>query len=147
VFVRSIAHHPNEKASIALFGNRHDRGINHLAATRYVALGLQMLAKTLKQLLNQTGLPAFASVSRNSHNVVPSGGSPRAEPQKPRERQPVAHSILGAVRLSRGSSDWSPPIQADEDRLGEKMLARTPVGLRRSGRNGCRGGITGVGLG
>src|SRR6476660_291314 len=32
-------------AAIALLGNRHDRGINHLAATRNVALGLQMLAK------------------------------------------------------------------------------------------------------
>src|ERR1700759_4781007 len=43
-------------AAIALLGNRHDRGINHLAATRNVALGLQMLAKALKQLFNQTGL-------------------------------------------------------------------------------------------
>src|SRR5450631_2205692 len=43
-------------AAIALLGNRHDRGINHLAATRNVALGLQMLAKALEQLLNQTGL-------------------------------------------------------------------------------------------
>src|SRR5277367_7131008 len=39
-------------AAIALLGNRNDRGINHLAATRNVALGLQMLAKALKQLLN-----------------------------------------------------------------------------------------------
>src|SRR6202521_6131606 len=43
-------------AAIALFGNRHDRGINHLAAARNVALRLQMLAKALEQLLNQTGL-------------------------------------------------------------------------------------------
>jgi hypothetical protein len=38
------------------FGNRHDRGINHLAAARNVALRLQMLAKALEQRLNQTGL-------------------------------------------------------------------------------------------
>ena len=35
-------------AAIALLGNRHDRGINHLAATRNVALGLQMLAKVCR---------------------------------------------------------------------------------------------------
>src|SRR5450830_1169428 len=44
-------------AAITLLGNRHDRGINHLAAARNVALRLQMLAKALEQLLNQTGLP------------------------------------------------------------------------------------------
>src|SRR4029077_18271791 len=43
-------------AAIALLGNRNNRGINHLAAARNVALGLQILAKALKQLLNQTGL-------------------------------------------------------------------------------------------
>src|SRR5580704_9222600 len=32
-------------AAIALFGNWHDRGINHLAAAGNVALRLQMLAK------------------------------------------------------------------------------------------------------
>src|SRR5580692_3300140 len=58
-------------AAIALLGNRHDRGINHLAATRNVALGLQMLAKALTNSFSTR--PAFASVSRNSHNVVPSG--------------------------------------------------------------------------
>jgi hypothetical protein len=43
-------------AAITLLGNRHDCGINHLAAARNVALRLQMLAKALEQLLNQTGL-------------------------------------------------------------------------------------------
>src|SRR5207344_2136911 len=43
-------------AAITLFGNRHDGGINHLAAARNVALRLQMLAKALEQLLNQTCL-------------------------------------------------------------------------------------------
>src|SRR6202790_4521582 len=43
-------------AAIALFGNRHDGGINHLAAARTVALSLQMLAKALEQPLNETGL-------------------------------------------------------------------------------------------
>src|SRR4051812_30729508 len=43
-------------AGISLLGNRNDRRINHLAAARHVALRFQMLAKTLEQLLNQTGL-------------------------------------------------------------------------------------------
>src|SRR5674476_559527 len=43
-------------ATITLFGNRHDRGINHLAAASDVALRFQMLAKTLEQFLDQTGL-------------------------------------------------------------------------------------------
>src|SRR5450755_965988 len=43
-------------AAITLPGNRPDRGITHLAAARNVALRLQMLAKALEQLLNQTGL-------------------------------------------------------------------------------------------
>src|SRR3974390_352001 len=38
-------------AAIALLGNRNDRGINHLAAARNEAFGLQMLAKALKQLV------------------------------------------------------------------------------------------------
>jgi hypothetical protein len=44
-------------AAVTLLGNRHDRGIDHLAAARNVALRLQMLAEVLEQLLNQTGLP------------------------------------------------------------------------------------------
>src|SRR5262249_31887367 len=39
-------------AGISLLGNRNDRGINHLAAARNIALRFQMLAKTLEQLLN-----------------------------------------------------------------------------------------------
>src|ERR1039458_6381685 len=42
-------------AAITLLGNRHDRGINHLAATGNVALRLQMPGKALEQLLDQTG--------------------------------------------------------------------------------------------
>src|ERR1700724_2183340 len=79
-------------AAVALFGNRHDRGINHLAAPRNVALRLQMLAKALEQLLNQTGLRKRLSEQpqrRAVRNAVLD-----AKPQKPRERQPVAHLIL-----------------------------------------------------
>src|SRR6516165_1595840 len=78
-------------AAIVLLGNRYDRGINHLAATRNVALGLQMLAKALKQLFNLTGprkrLPE--QPQRPVRKAVLD-----AEPHKPRERQPIAHLIL-----------------------------------------------------
>src|ERR1700729_916407 len=76
-------------AAIALFGNRNDRGINHLAAPRNVALRLQMLAKALEQLLNQTGFRKRLSEQpqrRAVRNAVLD-----AKPQKSRERQPVAH--------------------------------------------------------
>src|ERR1700693_3577153 len=76
-------------AAIALLGNRHDRGINHLAATRNVALGLQMLAKALEQLLNQPGFRKRLSEQAQSRVVW--NAVLDAEPQKPRERQPVAH--------------------------------------------------------
>src|SRR5208282_4041108 len=44
-------------AAITLLGYRHDRSINHLAATGNVALRFQMPAKALEQLLDQPGLP------------------------------------------------------------------------------------------
>src|SRR5664280_2566209 len=79
-------------ATITLFGNRHDRGINHLAAASDVALRFQMLAKTLEQFLDQTGLRKRLPEQpkrRAVRNAILD-----AEPQKPRERQAVAHLIL-----------------------------------------------------
>jgi hypothetical protein len=57
-----------------------------------------MLAKALEQLLNQTGLPQRLSEQpqrRAVQNAVLD-----AEPQKPRERQAVAHLILDLLILS-----------------------------------------------
>src|SRR3984893_12238210 len=79
-------------AAIALFGNRHDRGVNHLAAARNVALRLQMLAKARNHRPNQPALRKRLSAQpqrRAVRNAVLN-----AKPQKPRERQPVAHLIL-----------------------------------------------------
>src|SRR6202158_5365167 len=42
--------------TITLLGNWNDRRINHLAAASGVALRFQMLAETLEQFLNETGL-------------------------------------------------------------------------------------------
>src|SRR3954469_4892412 len=78
--------------AIPLLGNRNDRGINHLTAARNVAFRFQMLAKALEQLLNQTSLrKRFAEQPqcRAVRNAILD-----AEPQKARERQPVAHLIL-----------------------------------------------------
>ena len=36
--------------TVALLGDRHDRGINHLPTTRHVALGGEVLVKTVEQL-------------------------------------------------------------------------------------------------
>src|SRR5450756_2739765 len=78
--------------AITLLGNRNNRRINHLAAASDVAPRFQMLAKTLEQFLNQTGLrkrlpeqPKRRAVGNAVLDV---------EPQKPRERQAVAHLIL-----------------------------------------------------
>src|SRR6201989_746183 len=57
-------------AAIALFGNRHDRGINHLAAPRNVAFASKAWPTRANTFSTS---PPFPSVSRNSHNVVPSG--------------------------------------------------------------------------
>ena len=55
-FLLRESYREDGKVKKRTLGNRHDRGINHLAATRNVGLGLQMLAKALKQLFNQIGL-------------------------------------------------------------------------------------------
>src|SRR5450759_1841181 len=75
-----------------LLGNRNNRRINHLAAASDVAPRFQMLAKTLEQFLNQTGLrkrlPEQPKRRAGGNAVL------HAEPHKPRERQAVAHLIL-----------------------------------------------------
>ena len=55
---------------VALLGHRHDRGINDLAAAHNIALGLEMLAEALEQLVDQPGL---RQTSRNSQIVLASG--------------------------------------------------------------------------
>src|ERR1700677_1007721 len=74
--------------AITLLGNWNDRRINHLAAASGVALRFQMLAKTLEQFLNETGLSEQPKRRAVGNAILD------AEPQKPRERQPVAHLIL-----------------------------------------------------
>src|ERR1700678_3162172 len=75
--------------AITLLRNWNDRRINHLAAASGLALCFQMLAKTLEQFLNETGLRKRLPEQpkrRPVRNAILD-----AEPQKPRERQPVAH--------------------------------------------------------
>src|SRR5277367_1556690 len=47
-------------AAVALLGHRHDRGINHLAATRNIALRLQMMAQSARTV-SRSGRPSPAS--------------------------------------------------------------------------------------
>src|SRR6202043_4092567 len=104
-------------AAIALFGNRYDRGINHLAAARNVALRLQMLAKALEQLLNQTGL--CKRLSEQPQRRAVRNAVLDAEPQKPRERQPVAHLILDLFvgQIVKRLQHQHPKHHHDVDRL------------------------------
>src|ERR1039458_2350702 len=71
-------------AAITLLGNRHDRGINHLAATGNVALRLQMSAKALEQLLDQPSLPQRLTEQPQRRAV--GNAILNAKPQKPCER-------------------------------------------------------------
>src|SRR5450759_1608100 len=79
-------------AAITLLRDRHDRGINHLAATCNVALRLQMPAKALEQLLNQPSLPQRLTEQPQRRAV--GNAILNAKPQKPCERHAVAHLIL-----------------------------------------------------
>src|ERR1017187_3989484 len=57
-------------AGVALLGHRHDGGVHHLATTCDVALA----SRCRPNCSNSFSIkPAFASFSRNSHSVVPSG--------------------------------------------------------------------------
>src|ERR1022692_1301160 len=78
--------------TITLLGNWNDRRINHLAAASGVALRFQMLAETLEQFLNETGLRKRLPEQPKRRAV--GNAVLDAEPQKPRERQAVAHLIL-----------------------------------------------------
>src|SRR4249920_2661287 len=78
--------------AITLLGYRNDRRINHLAAASGVALRFQMLAKTLEQFLNETGLRK--RLPEQPKRLAVGNAVLDAEPHKPRERQAVAHLIL-----------------------------------------------------
>src|ERR1035441_6661465 len=70
-------------AAITLLGNRHDRGIHHLAATGNVALRLQMPAKALEQLLDQPGF--YQRLTEQPQRRAVGNAILNAKPQKPRE--------------------------------------------------------------
>src|SRR5580704_2134701 len=70
-------------AAVALLGYRHDRGIDHLAATRNVALRLQMPAKELEQSLDQTGLRQ--RLTKQPQRRAIRNAVLEAKPQKSRE--------------------------------------------------------------
>src|SRR6195256_6617075 len=80
---------------VALLGARHNRGVNDLAAARNVALGLEMLAEALKQLVDQPGL-------RQRLAKQPDRGGIRHwvlefQIEKAHERPAVADQVLGLL--------------------------------------------------
>src|SRR3981189_2021785 len=80
---------------VALLGHRHNRGVNDLAAARNVALGLEMLAEALKQLVDQPGLRQRLAKQPNCggirHWVL------EFQIEKAHERPAVADQVLGLL--------------------------------------------------
>ena len=104
-------------AAITLLGNRHDRGINHLAATCNVALRFQMPAKGLEQRLDQAGLPQCLTEQPQRRAI--GNAILNAKPQKPRERHAVAHLILDLLvgKIVERLQHQHPKHHDDIDRL------------------------------
>src|SRR5215813_543611 len=78
--------------TVPLRRHRHNTGVDDLPATRHVALGRKMLVEAVKQLFDQPGLGKLLAEQpkrRGVRNAVLD-----REPQKARERQPVAHLIF-----------------------------------------------------
>src|SRR3982074_292290 len=78
--------------TVALLGDRHYRGVNHLPATRHVAFGGEVLVKAVEQLLNEPGLGKLLAEQPNRRGIR--NAVLDAQPQKSRERQPITHLIL-----------------------------------------------------
>ena len=84
---------------VALLGHRHDRGINDLAAAHNIALGLEMLAEALEQLVDQPGL---RQTSRNSQIVLASGARViefQIEKRMNDKRSRIRYSVCLSERL------------------------------------------------
>src|SRR5271157_4875758 len=79
-------------ARVALLRRRHDTRIHHLPATRNVAPGVEMAVEPVEQLLDQAGLRQLLTEQPQRRAVRDT--VLKAKPEKPRERQPVAHLIL-----------------------------------------------------
>ena len=69
-------------ARVPLSGHRHDGGIDDLSTTSHIAIRAEMPIEAIEQL---SMTPAWASFSRNSHNVVPSGMQSSIPHWKPRK--------------------------------------------------------------
>src|SRR5258706_1669813 len=80
---------------VTLLGHRHNCGVNDLSAARNVALGLEMLAETLKQLVDQPGLrqglPEQPERAGIRHRV------PDLQIEKAHERYAVADQVLSPI--------------------------------------------------
>src|SRR5471032_3256791 len=87
-------------AAVTLARHRHDRGVDHLTAAHDVALGFEILAEPIEQLVDQTCLgQLLAEQPEEPALSLPKGGAIRnaaleAWPEKARERQSVPHLVL-----------------------------------------------------
>src|SRR5262249_32351890 len=78
--------------TVPLRRHPHDTGVDDLPATRHVALGRKMLVEAVEQLLDQPGLGQLLAEQPKPRGVRTAALD--REPQKARERQPVAHLIF-----------------------------------------------------
>ena len=78
--------------TVALPRHRHDRRVDQLATTGDVALGLEMLAKALEQLVDQARSGQLLAEQPQRRAVR--DAALKAETEKARERKPVANLIL-----------------------------------------------------
>jgi hypothetical protein len=113
--------------TITLLGNWNDRRMNHLAAASGVALRFQMLAKTLEQFLNETGLRKRLPEQPKRRAV--GNAVLDAEPQKPRERglrPALLFFLLAGVNVAasisaRKLSNAPPDRSSQADRPSRKL--------------------------
>ena len=105
-------------------GHRNDRGIDHLPAARDVALGFEMLAETLEQLLDQSGLRELLAEQPQRRAV--GNAVLEAEPEKARERQPVAHLVLDLLvgQIVQRLQHQHPEHHDRVDRLAARGVTR-----------------------
>ena len=81
--------------AIALFGHRHDRGVDDLAAHRQVALLLQIAVEVLEQCLDHARLRQLFPVE--PHRLGVGDLVLETETQEPHEREAVAKLVLHLV--------------------------------------------------
>jgi hypothetical protein len=75
--------------------HRHDGGVQNLPASRNAALPRQMAVEFLEERLHQARPSQSLAIEPDRLGVR--HGVPKAQPEEPHEREPIAHLILDLV--------------------------------------------------